>query len=85
MEELTLEKEFEFWKLQHMYDTLFIRITHHYRDLQNTGVTLPEFMQKKPEDLATNEMNNILVNADKEHFYNLYEKAYQELATIEDF
>ena len=80
MEELTLEKEFEFWKLSHMHDVLFVRMVQYYRDLQTTGVTLPEFMIDPPDVLATREMNNILANNDRTHFYNLYEKAYQELA-----
>lgn len=84
MIELTLEKSFEFYKLQHMYDVLFIKMTNHYRDLQNTGVTLPDFMQKKPEDLAQQELNNVLANVDKNVFYELYEKAYQELALIDE-
>ena len=86
MMELTLEKSFEFYKLQHMYDILFIRIVNYYRDLQNTGVTLPDCMiQEKPEDLAKKEIDDILANSDKEEFYNLYEKAYQELAMDSEF
>lgn len=82
MEELTLEKEFQFFKLQHMYDILFIRITNYYRDLQTTGVCLPQFMVEKPEDLAKKELSNILADNNREYFYNLYEKAYQELAVV---
>lgn len=85
MEELTLKKEFQFYKLQHMYDVLFIKMTNHYRDLQNTGVTLPDFMCEKPEDLAKREMDNVLANSNNEQFYNLYENAYQELAVNQEF
>ena len=84
MEEMSLEKSFEFYKLQHMYDILFIRITNYYRDLQTTGVTLPEFMVEAPDVLARREMNNILANSNKEDFYNLYEKAYQDLAMLNE-
>lgn len=85
MEELTLEKEFEFYKLSSMYDVLFVRMVQYYRDLQSTGITLPEFMVEAPDVLAKREMNNILANNDRTHFYNLYEKAYQELATQGEF
>lgn len=85
MEELTLEREFEFWKLNHMHDVLFVRMVQYYRDLQSTGVTLPEFMVESPDVLERREMNNILANNDRTYFYNLYEKAYQELATQGEF
>lgn len=86
MEELTLEKEFEVHKLRHMYDVLNKRITQYYRSLEGSGVSIPNFMRNdSPEELARKEMNNILTNGNKEHFYNLYEKAYHELAVAGDF
>ena len=83
MQELTLESEFTFWRNQHRYNILFKRIERYYEDLLTSGVALPQFMREQTsEDLATNEMNKIINN--EEHFAFLYEKAYQELADMDE-
>lgn len=52
MQEVTLEKEFELYKWMHMTTILQAKITVYYRNLQESGVTIPEFMQTPPEKLA---------------------------------
>lgn len=76
---LTIEKEFELFKHLHKTTILQAKITTHYRNLQNTGVTIPEFMTVPPEKLAEKEVLQLMCYSPKT-FDNLYERAWSEYA-----
>ena len=77
--ELTIEKEFELFKQLHKTTILQAKITTYYRNLQNTGVTIPEFMTVPPEKLAENEVLQLMCYSPKT-FDKLYEHAWREYA-----
>ena len=79
MQEVSLEREFELYKWMHMTTILQAKITTYYRNLQNTGVTIPEFMNVPPEKLAEKEVLQLMCYSPKT-FDNLYEHAWQEYA-----
>lgn len=77
--ELTIEKEFELFKQLHKTTILQAKITTYYRNLQNTGVTIPEFMTVPPEKLAEKEVLQLMCYSPKT-FDELYENAWREYA-----
>ena len=77
--ELTIEKEFELFKQLHKTTILQAKITTYYRNLQNTGITIPEFMQVPPEKLAEKEVLQLMCYSPKT-FDSLYEHAWREYA-----
>ena len=77
--ELTVEKEFELFKQLHKTTILQAKITTYYRNLQSTGVTIPEFMTIPPEKLAEKEVLQLMCYSPKT-FDNLYEHAWREYA-----
>lgn len=78
MEELTLEKEFAIFAQIHKATILQAKIATYYRELQETGVRIPEFMNVAPEKLAEKEVIQ-LINSPK-LFDRLYEHAWSEYA-----
>lgn len=79
MIELTLESEFEIYKQIHKTTILQAKITTYFKDLQNTGVKIPEFMTIPAEKLAEKEVVNLICNSPK-LFNTLYENAWREYA-----
>ena len=77
--EMDLSKEFELYKQLHKTTILQAKITTYYRNLQNTGVTIPEFMTVPPEKLAEKEVLQLMCYSPKT-FYKLYEHAWSEYA-----
>ena len=77
--ELTIEKEFELFKQLHKTTILQAKITTYYRNLQNTGVKIPEFMTVPPEKLAEKEVLQLMCYSPKT-FDKLYEHAWSEYA-----
>ena len=77
--ELSLESEFELFKQLHKTTILQAKITTYYRNLQNTGITIPEFMQVPPEKLAEKEVLQLMCYSPKT-FDSLYEHAWREYA-----
>ena len=77
--ELTIEKEFELYKQLHKTTILQAKITTYYRNLQNTGVKIPEFMTVPPEKLAEKEVLQLMCYSPKT-FDKLYEHAWSEYA-----
>ena len=77
--ELSLEKEFALFCQLHKTTILQAKITTYYRNLQSTGVTIPEFMTVPPEKLAEKEVLQLMCYSPKT-FDNLYEHAWREYA-----
>ena len=77
--ELTIEKEFELFKQLHKTTILQAKITTYYKNLQKTGVTIPEFMTVPPEKLAEKEVLQLMCYSPKT-FNKLYEHAWREYA-----
>ena len=77
--ELTIEKEFELFKQLHKTTILQAKITTYYRNLQNTGIKIPEFMTVPPEKLAEKEVLQLMCYSPKT-FESLYEHAWSEYA-----
>ena len=79
MQELTLEREFELYKQLHKTTILQAKITTYYKDMQQAGVTIPDFLLTSPEKLAEKEVINIFCH-DQKLFDKLYERAWNEYA-----
>lgn len=79
MQDLSLEFEFNIYKMIHKTTILQAKMTNHYRDLQGTGIQIPFFMQKSPEKRAEEEVQNLL-ERNKEAFESLYLSAWNEYA-----
>jgi hypothetical protein len=77
--ELSLESEFELYKQLHKTTILQAKITTYYKNLQETGVKIPEFMTVSPEKLAEKEVIQLLCYSPK-LFNTLYERAWNEYA-----
>ena len=77
--ELSLEKEFALFCQLHKTTILQAKITTYYRNLQNTGITIPEFMTVPPEKLAEKEVLQLMCYSPKT-FDKLYEHAWREYA-----
>lgn len=79
MQDLSLEFEFNIYKMIHKTTILQAKMTNHFRDLQETGIQIPFFMQKSPEKRAEEEVQNLL-ERNKEAFESLYLSAWNEYA-----
>lgn len=77
--EISLESEFELYKLIHKITILQAKITTYYRNLNETGIKIPEFMTVPPEKLAEKEVINLMCYSPKT-FERLYEHAWSEYA-----
>ena len=76
---MDLSKEFELFKQLHKTTILQAKITTYYKNLQETGVRIPEFMTVPAEKLAENEVIQLLCYSPK-LFNTLYERAWHEYA-----
>lgn len=79
MKELSLEAEFKIYKNTHKVAILQAKMTNHFRDLQETGIQIPFFMQESPEIRAEREVQNLLCR-NPLAFESLYQGAWQEYA-----
>lgn len=79
MQDLSLEKEFELYKWMHMTTILQAKITVYYRNLQDTGIKIPEFMTVPAEKLAEKEVLQLMCYNPKT-FESLYKQAWNEYA-----
>jgi len=73
--------------VEHKLSILKAKMIQYYRDLEDGSATIPDFMRKgeTPEDLADEEIKNLLARDDKGRKFNsLYETAYKELAEVLD-
>ena len=77
--ELSLEKEFALYCQLHKTTILQAKITTYYRNLQETGIKIPEFMTVPPEKLAEKEVLQLMCYSPKT-FDKLYEHAWREYA-----
>ena len=76
---MDLSKEFELYKQLHKTTILQAKITTYYKNLQETGVRIPEFMTVAAEKLAEKEVINLMCYSPK-FFDRLYELAWREYA-----
>ena len=82
LKEYSLEKEFEIFKILHKTTVLQAKLTQFYKDFNETGITIPVFMQKDDaEEKAKAEVSMLLTN-NIEVFEELYNKAWQEVAEL---
>ena len=77
--ELSLEKEFALYCQLHKTTILQAKITTYYKNLQETGTRIPEFMTIPAEKLAEKEVINLMCYSPKS-FDRLYEIAWREYA-----
>ena len=77
--EISLESEFELYKQLHKTTILQAKITTYYRNLNETGIKIPEFMTVPPEKLAEKEVLQLMCYSPKS-FDRLYELAWREYA-----
>lgn len=77
MEDLTLEREFELYKLIHKTSIVEAKLQCFYKDLINTGVTIPSFMNENAEDKAKKHLLELL--DDKDKFNRTYECIWNEI------
>ena len=77
--EISLESEFELYKQLHKTTILQAKITTYYRNLNETGIKIPEFMTIPPEKLAEKEVLQLMCYSPKS-FDKLYELAWSEYA-----
>lgn len=81
MQEITLEREFELYKQIHKATILQAKMTTYYENLQNTGITIPGFMQTPPEKLAEKAVLDLVCHSPK-LFDKLYNRAWEEVAEV---
>ena len=79
MRELSLEKEFEIYKLLHKTTILQAKLTAYYQTIQESGVTIPFFMLESPEKKAELHVQSLLCE-NPETFEVLYNEAWQHYA-----
>lgn len=80
MQELSLEKEFEFYKKRHKGAVLIAQKALFYKDLQETGTKIPDFMTTDPFLLAQKDIVELILFNPEEVVNDLYEKAWKEMA-----
>ena len=79
MRELSLEMEFEIYKLVHKTAILQGKLTAYYQAMQESGITIPFFMQEPAEIKAEKEVQNLLCE-NPEAFEILYQEAWEQYA-----
>ena len=79
MRELSLEAEFEIYKMVHKTAILQAKLTAYYKAKQESGIKIPFFMTKTPEQKAQEDVEDLLCKAPHD-FEQLYERAWSEYA-----
>ena len=79
MRELSLEKEFEIYKEVHKIAILQAKLTAYHKSKQESGIRIPFFMTKSPEQRAEEDVLELMCKA-PHAFEQLYERAWNEYA-----
>ena len=79
MQELSLEHEFEIYKMMHKTSILQAKLITYYQAKEESGIRLPFFMTKTPEKKAEEDVLD-LMSKSPETFEQLYERAWNEYA-----
>lgn len=79
MRELSLEAEFEIYKMMHKTSILQAKLITYYQAKEESGIRIPFFMTKTPEQRAQEDVENLLCKA-PHAFEQLYERAWNEFA-----
>ena len=66
----SLEQEFEDYKFIHKSSIVLGYLLKFYKDEQETGINIPEFLDKTPEEKAQEHYYKLLANN------NIFEKVY---------
>ena len=83
MEEQALEREFEAYKQFSRQSLIKVMLRKYYRDLQGTGVQIPEFLLSvTPEQQADSDFNKLMAIGNPFIINALYETAYRILAPL---
>ena len=83
MEDLALEREFECYKEFSKQSLIKVMLRQYYRDLQNSGVKIPEFiLSTTPEQQAENDLEKLNAIGNPMIINKLYESAYNDLAKL---
>lgn len=77
MEDLSLEKEFNIHVLLHKQRIVEAKLQCFYRDMACTGVTIPSFMEKTPEEKAREHLLDLINEPEK--FERTYECIWNEV------
>ena len=77
--EISLEKEFALFCQLHKITILQAKRTIYYKNLNETGIKIPEFMTVPPEKLAEKDVLQLMCYSPKS-FDRLYELAWSEYA-----
>ena len=84
--DLTLEEEFEEYKILHKCKVLKAVLIPYYYDLQNTGVTIPCFLNNQtPEQQANEYIADLTLKGDNfKELNEKYEKAWKKTINFWD-
>lgn len=72
-----LSKEFEIHKLLHKQRIVESKLEYFYRDMANTGINIPSFMDETPEEKARKQV--LLLLNDREKFERTYNCIWEEI------
>ena len=75
MVEYTLEREFSNYVFAHKSTIVLGALLKYYNDVANSGVTIPDFMRKSPEEEAKEHYYKLLEN--KVEFNKMYDKCWE--------
>ena len=76
MNDYTLAKEFEHYKFLHKSSIVLGCLLKYYNDVANSGVTIPDFMRKSPEEEAKEHYYKLLEN--RAEFNKMYDKCWEK-------
>ena len=80
-----LEKEFNARKLAHVFTILKAKLIDYYQTLEQTEVNFMDFLRDDTPEKKAQQMVEYLYNNCRKDFWQLYEVAYNELATRGEF
>ena len=76
MNDYTLSKEFETYKFLHKSSIVLGALLKYYNDVASSGVSIPDFMRKSPEEEAKEHYYKLL--EDRAKFNEMYEKCWEK-------
>ena len=76
----TLEHEFEERVFIHKSSLILASLLAYYKDINKTGVTIPEFLDLSPEEKA--KMHYFKLLANKNEFNNIYEQCWNKYGEL---
>lgn len=77
---MNLEQEFENYKFIHKSSIVLGCLLKYYNELQNTGITIPAFMNNSAEENAKEHYYKLL--ADNNRFNEIYESCWQKYGAL---